>query len=50
MNDAEAIDAISEVIQTYGTNGVDAIAAMNKIAYIIGYNAFEHGLAKVGAK
>lgn len=46
MNDHEAIDAITEVIESYGEHGMDAIAAVNKIAYIIGFNKISHQAAK----
>lgn len=50
MNDHEAIDAIAAIVTSYGAHGMDAIAAINKIAYIIGFNAYEHRLAKEGGQ
>lgn len=46
MNDSEAIDAIAAALNDYRTHEFDAIAAVNKIAYIIGYNTIEHREAK----
>ena len=46
MNDHDAIDKIAEILNSYGAHEFDAISAVNKIAYIIGYNAIEHREAK----
>jgi hypothetical protein len=46
MNDSEAIDAITEILEAYAAHEIDQFAAINKVAYVIGYNKIAHQEAK----
>jgi ribosomal protein RSM22 (predicted rRNA methylase) len=46
MNDHDAIDAIAEILHQFADHQFDHFTALNKIAYVIGYNKIEHMEAK----
>jgi hypothetical protein len=46
MNDHDAIDAITEILDQYAAHEFDQITAVNKIAYVIGYNKITHEESK----